>query len=139
MIPCAIPSTALSDLGCLVGIPPPQGREAGCAVFGQRLRTAEAIPACVAVIAEGKLRNAVEVPEQHAVHRLAGGHLLAAVLGEDYALDQGIDRGVLDAADIARTGPVRRFRAEPVALLVAGRQRLSPDRGGDVEVETAQA
>src|SRR4029453_15543378 len=60
-----------------------------------------------------------------------------AALGEDDAFDQGIHRRILDAPDIARTGPVRRRRAEPVALFVARRQRLSPDRRGDVEIETA--
>src|ERR1051325_9091345 len=122
--PWAFPSTALADLGCLVGIIPPPRREPRHAIFGQGLGMAETIPACIALESVVELRNAIEVPEQHAVHRLAGGDLFGAVLGEDDALDQRIHRGVLDPAHIAGAGLVRRLRAEPFALFVAGRQRL---------------
>src|SRR5258708_36050605 len=97
----------------------------------------EAIPARIALKAVIVLRDAVEIPEQYPVHRLAGGDLFGTVSGEDDAVDQGIDRGILDAAHVARTGPIRRLGAEPVALFVARRQRLSPHRGGDIEVEIA--
>ena len=66
------------------------------------------------------------VPQQHAVERLGGGDQLGAVLGEDDALDQRIDRRILDAGIVARAGAVGGLRAPDIALLVAGRQRLRP-------------
>src|SRR5436190_20945435 len=100
---------------------------------------AEAIPPRDALKATGELRDNVAIPEQHPIQRLATRDQLGAVLGEDDAVDQGIDCGVLDAGKVARSGPVRRIRPKEVALLVARRQRLSPHSGGNVEVETAYA
>src|SRR4029079_10006892 len=106
MAPCGFPSTALSDPGCLVGVVPPHVRKCGYAVFGQRLGMAEAIPARIALESVVEMRNAVDVPEQYPVHRLAGRDLFGAVLGEDDPLDQRVHRSVLDPAHIAGTGLV---------------------------------
>src|ERR1700721_1711767 len=100
---------------------------------------AEAVPARRAPIAVGPLRHYVVVPQQHAVERAGGGDELVAVLGEDHAVDQRIDRRVLDADEVLRSLLVGGRRAPEAALLVAWRKRLRPPLDDDVEVVTAQA
>ena len=111
---------------------------AASSVFRHVLRTAEAIPARRALLAVGPLRHDVEIPQQHAVERLGGGDQFVAVLGEDHALDQRIDRRILDADQIARAGLIGGLRTPEAALLVAGRQRLAPGRDDDVEIPLPQ-
>ena len=106
--------------------------------FGMSCRAAEAVPARGALLAVGPLRHDVEIPQQHAVERLGGGDQLVAVLGEDHALDQRIDRRILDADQVARAGLIGGLRAPEAALLVAGRQRLAPGRDDDVEIPLPQ-
>src|SRR4051794_20368405 len=100
---------------------------------------AEAVPVRGALESGGELWNNVAIPEQHPVQCLATGDQFGAVLGEDDAVDQGVDGRIFDSGKVARTGPIRGLRAEEVALLVARRQRLPPYSGGNVEVETAYA
>jgi len=107
--------------------------------FGSGSGWLKTIPARGALKSAGKLRHNVAIPEQYPIQRLAARNQFGAILGEDDAVDQGVDRGILDAGKVARTGPVRRLRSEEIALLVAGRKRLRPPIGGDIEVETAQA
>ena len=92
----------------------------------------------VRTLAVGPLRHDVEIPQQHAVERLGGGDQFGAVLGEDDALDQRIDRRILDADEVARAGLIGGLRAPEAALLVAGRQRLAPGRDDDVVVPLPQ-
>ena len=66
--------------------------------------------------------------EEHPVERLRRGDELVAVLGEDDLLDQRVDAGILDAGEVARALAVGGLRAPEFALLVAGRERLRPDR-----------
>ena len=80
------------------------------------------------------LRHDVEIPQQHAVERPGGGDQLVAVLGENDAIDERIDRRVLDADQVARAGNIGGLRAPVAALLVARRQRLAPGGDDDVEV-----
>src|SRR6185437_3508003 len=121
-----ISSRPLRQLGRLVFVPPPDGRESRIAVFRQRLRPAEAVPARGAHLTVGPLRHDVIIPQQHAVERARRRHQFVAVLGEDDAVDQGVDRRILDADDVARTGLVGGLRTPEAALLVAGRQRFAP-------------
>jgi hypothetical protein len=102
-------------------------------------RMTEAVPARIAFKAGGELGHDVAVPQQYPIHRLAGRNQLDAILGEDNAVDQGIDRWILDARKIARAGPIRHLRPEEVTLLVARRRRLRPQGGRDVKIETAKA
>ena len=83
-------------------------------------------PSARCALAVGPLRHDVVIPQQHAVERPGGGDQFVAVLGEDDALDQFIDRRILDADEIARAGLVGGLRTPEAALLVAGRQRLPP-------------
>ena len=99
-----LPSRALADPRRLFSVVPPQRRKPGEAIFRQRLGMAEAIPAGIAREAVGELRHDVEIPQQHAVERLGRGDQLVPVLGEDDLLDQGIDRGILDAAVLREPG-----------------------------------
>src|SRR6266852_2805425 len=103
-----------------------------------RLGKAEAVPARGALKSAGELRDKIAIPEQYPIQGLASRDQFGAVFCEDDTVYQGVDCGIFDAGKVARTGPVRRLRPEKVALLVARRQRLSPYRGGDIEVETAQ-
>src|SRR6185312_2547179 len=106
------------ELGCLFGVVPPEGRKACHAVFRQGIRAAEAVPVRSALESEGKLRDDVAVPQQDPVQRLATGNEIGAILGEDDVIDQGIDRGVLDARSITRTRSGGGVRSEKVTLLV---------------------
>src|SRR5215510_12605574 len=125
-------------LGGPFGIPPPDGWKCRATILGQRIGPAEAVPARRPYLVVGKLRHNVVVPQQDTVERPRGRHQLGAALGVDHALDQGIDRGILDAGVVARAGRIGRLRAPQVALLVAGRQGLRPGGYDDVEVEALQ-
>ena len=72
---------------------------------------AEAVPARRAHLVIGKLRYHVVVPQQDAVERPGGRHKLATALGENHALDQGIDRRIFDADVVARARRFGRLRA----------------------------
>src|ERR1700722_8095113 len=117
-------SRASTRLGGFFGVPPPQARESRNTIFRQRIGMAEAVPARIALKSVGELRNDVAVPQQHPVHRLATRGELGVVLGVNDAIDQGIDRGILDAGNVAASGPIRRLRAEEIALFIARRHRL---------------
>ena len=71
-------------------------------VFGQRLRMIEAIPARIALEPERRIAerdsNSTATPDRAPCS--ARGQL-GAILGEDDAVDQGIDRGILDAGQVA--------------------------------------
>ena len=99
---------------------------------------AEAVPARGAHFAVGPLRHDVMVPQQHAVERVGGGDEIGAVLGEDDLIDHRVDRRIFDADQVVRAGLVGGLRTPIAALLVAGRQRLAPGRGDDVEIPVAQ-
>src|SRR6266404_8913180 len=66
------------------------------------------------------------VPQQYAVEGPGGGDQLLSALGEDHALDQLVDGGILDADEIARARVVSGFRAPKFALLIAWRERFGP-------------
>jgi len=74
------------------------------------------------------------IPQQHAVERPSRGKEFAAVLREYDAIDQGADRLVGDADDVARAGRRRRLRSPVIALLVARRQRFRPGCHDDIEI-----
>src|SRR5262249_6573592 len=93
-------------------------RERGGAVFRHLIGPAETIPARGARLAVGPLRHDVVVPQQHTVERPRGGDELAAILGEDHAVDQRVDGWVLDAGVVLRAGLIGRRRAPVAALLV---------------------
>ena len=84
------------------------------------------------------MRHDVEIPQQHAVERHGGGDQFGTVFGKDHAIDQRIDRRVLDADQIARAGLIGGGRTPEAALLVAGRQRFTPGRDDDVEIPLPQ-
>src|SRR5713226_8194904 len=121
------------------GIPPPDGWKCRATVLGQQIGPAEAVPACRPQLVMGKLRHHVVVPQQDTVERPGGRYQLATALGENHALDQGIDRGILDAGVIARAKRIGRLGAPQVALLVAGREGLRPCGYDDIEVEVTQS
>ena len=76
--------------------------------FGSSARPAETVPARGSGHSVVPLRHDIVIPQQHAIERLGRGDQVVAVLGEDHAVDQLIDRGILDADDIARAGHDRR-------------------------------
>src|SRR5262245_10513957 len=124
-------------LGDPFGIPPPDGWKGRATVLGQRTGPAEAVPARRAHPVIGKLRYDVVVPQQDTIERPGGRHQFVTALGEDHALDQGIDYGILDADVVARARCIGRLRAPQVSLLVARRQGLRP-RGYDyIEIKVA--
>src|SRR5689334_12539411 len=98
----------------------------------------EAVPTHRALLPVEPLRHDVIVPQEHAVERPGGGNEIVAVLGEDDAIDERVDRRVLDADEVARAGAIGGLRAPEVALLVAWRQRLWPRRRDDVVVPGAK-
>src|SRR5207245_10784500 len=71
--PCRCCSWSRPCLGGFFRIPPPHGRERRRAVFRQRILAAETVPARGTAFIQGKLRNRVVVPKQHAVERPGGG------------------------------------------------------------------
>jgi hypothetical protein len=98
----------------------------------------EAVPDRVACKPVGKLRDDVEIPQENAIKRSRCSDKAGTILGEDDFVDQFIHGGVLDADGVFRARLVRALRAPEFPLLVAGRQRLSPYVGDDVEVEVTQ-
>ena len=121
VIPRALPRMYFSPLGlgatknCYFGgpfgVPPPDGWKGRATILGERSGPAEAVPARRAHLVIGKLRYHVVVPQQDAVERPGGRHKLATALGENHALDQGIDRRILDADVVARARRFGRLRA----------------------------
>src|SRR5262245_56346379 len=97
------------------------------------------VPARGAHFAVGPLRHDIVVPQQDAIERVGGGFKIGAVLGEDDLVDHSVDRWVLDADHVERSGLVRGLRAPKAALFVAWRKRLTPRESDDVEVPIAQA
>ena len=57
----------------------------------------------------GKLRHHVVVPQQDTVERPGGRHQLATAFSENHALDQGIDREILDADVVTRARRIGRL------------------------------
>ncbi len=134
---CA-PQERLPIFGGLVGVVPPDGRETRLPVFRRLRRTTEAIPARGADLVVGPLRHHEVVPQQHAIQRLGRSDEIVAVLGEDHAIDQLVDRRILDADDVAGAGHIGSLRAPEFTLLVTGRQRLRPGRHDDVKIPGPQ-
>ena len=79
--------------------------KAALASPGIGIRVAESILARGAPLFEGEEKLATSrpvVPQQHTIERVGCGDELAAVLGEDHLVDQGIDRRILDADIVLR-------------------------------------
>src|SRR5580765_6046652 len=90
-------ASARTRIGGALGIPPPDGRERRSGVLGQLSGTPETVPARGALLAVGPLRHHEMMPQQDAIERPGGGDQLGAILGEDHALDQRVDRRIPDA------------------------------------------
>src|SRR5438094_108422 len=86
----------------LLVVPPPHCREAGRAIFRQRIGLAEAVPPRSADLPVGPLRHDVMAPYQNTVEGPRGRHQLLAALGEDDPLDQAIHCWALDADIVLR-------------------------------------
>src|SRR5690348_5723455 len=121
--PAAVGSRPLSDVRRLLRVPPPQGRQARAPIFWQ-VGMAEAVPARIAREWRGELRHHVEIPEQHAIERMGRSHQACPVLREDDLIDQRINRGILDADVIPRSGDVGGLRTPVFTLLVTRGKRL---------------
>src|SRR5262245_30151746 len=81
----------------------------------------------------------IMVPQQHAVEGPGGGDQLLSVLREDNALDELVDRRILDADEVARARVVSGFRTPELALLIAWRQRFGPSALGKIVIPFPQA
>ena len=92
----------------------------------------------VRTLAVGPLRHDVEIPQQHAVERLGGGDQLVAVLGEDDALDQLVDRRVLDADQVARAGLSAACEPQKPRCSLPGDSDSPHEADDDVEVPLPQ-
>src|SRR5262249_50009927 len=126
-------------LCCLLRVPPPDGWESCSAVLWQFFRPAETIPARRPLLAVRPLRHNVVVPQQHAIEGARRSHKLVTALGENDAIDQRVDRGVFDSDQVSGTRLLGGLGSPVAALFVAGRQRLAPTAGDDVEVRCPQA
>ena len=81
-------------------VPPPHAQERRIA-RRQLGRPPVHVPHGDALEGRVPLRHDVVVPQQHPVERPRGGDQVVAVLGQDDLVDQLVDRGVLDADDVA--------------------------------------
>src|SRR5258706_14621506 len=79
------------------------------------------------------------VPQQHAVEGPGGGDQFLSVLGEDHAVDELVDGGILDADEVARAHLVGGFRAPKFALFIAWRKRFGPRSDDDIVIPVSLA
>src|SRR5271166_3709810 len=131
---CASSRASGEEEGCLLSgsanpghascIPPPDCRKCGYAVLGHQLGASKLVPTCRAELVIAPLRNHVVVPQQHAIERFCRGNQLRSIPGQYEAVDEGVDRGVLDADGVARAGSVRSMGAPVATLLGAWRKRI---------------
>src|SRR6185437_13643862 len=135
LLPCG--ASLSLDVGLLLFAPPEYG-EGRLAVLRHMPGMIKPVPARGTFVGKRPLRHDKMIPQQHSIERPGRCDELIPRIREDDAFDERVDRGILDADQIARTMLARRMRAPVIALLIARRERFLPVGDDDVEIPFAQ-